>query len=76
MFLTLEGAPALSAGRDVLKTQDNFLAWVWPLVFGTLLAAALALLIAVPLALAVATRRGALGGLRPVGHRLSGSQAR
>jgi phosphate transport system permease protein len=54
VFLTVQGIPGMSAGRDVLKTQDNFLAWVWPLVFGTLLAATLALLIATPLALGVA----------------------
>jgi len=54
VFLTIEGAPALSAGRAVLRTHDTFLGWVWPLVFGTLLAATLALLIATPLALGVA----------------------
>lgn len=54
VFLTVEGFPGLTAGKDVLRSHDNFLLWVWPLVFGTLLAAALALVIATPLALGVA----------------------
>ncbi len=54
IFLTVEGIPGLTAGPDDLKGHDNFLSYVWPLVFGTLLAAAIALVIAVPLSLAVA----------------------
>ncbi|MGO4255646.1 phosphate ABC transporter permease subunit PstC [Marmoricola sp. RAF53] len=54
IFLTVEGIPGLTAGPADLKGHDNFLAYVWPLVFGTLLAAVIALVIAVPLALAVA----------------------
>jgi len=54
IFLTIEGIPGLTAGPDDLKGHDNFLSYVWPLVFGTLLAAVIALVIAVPLALAVA----------------------
>lgn len=54
IFLTVEGAPALSAGPADLKGHANFLAYVAPLVFGTLLAATIALLIALPLALGVA----------------------
>ena len=54
IFLTVEGAPAFSAGPDDLSGSANFVAYVWPLVFGTLLAAVLALLIALPLAIGVA----------------------
>jgi len=54
VFLLVQGAPALTAGKADLKGHSNFLSYVAPLVFGTLLAAVLALLIAVPLALGVA----------------------
>jgi phosphate transport system permease protein len=54
IFLTLEGAPAINAPADKLGGASSLLAYVAPLVFGTLLAAALALLIATPLALGVA----------------------
>ncbi len=54
IFLTIEGVPAFSAGPDDLSGSANFTAYVWPLVFGTLLAAALALVIALPLAIGVA----------------------
>jgi len=54
IFLTIEGVPAFSAGPDDLSGSANFVAYVWPLVFGTLLAAALSLVIALPLAIGVA----------------------
>ncbi|RYP85181.1 phosphate ABC transporter permease subunit PstC [Nocardioides guangzhouensis] len=54
LFLTLEGFPALGASGAALDGAANFLDYVWPLVFGTLLAAILALLIATPLAIGVA----------------------
>ena len=54
IFLTIEGVPAFSAGPEDLKGSSSFVVYVWPLLFGTLLAAALALAIAVPLALGVA----------------------
>ena len=54
IFLTVEGIPAFGAGPEDLKGHSNLLAYVAPLVFGTLLAAVIALLIAVPLALGVA----------------------
>ncbi len=54
IFLTIEGVPAFSAGPDDLSGSANFTAYVWPLVFGTLLAAALSLVIALPLAIGVA----------------------
>ncbi len=54
IFLTVEGAPAFKAGPDDLSGSNNFVVYVWPLVFGTLLAAVLALAISLPLALGVA----------------------
>jgi phosphate transport system permease protein len=54
VFLTVEGIPAFNAPSDALYGASSFLAFVWPLLFGTLLAAFLALLIATPLALGVA----------------------
>jgi phosphate transport system permease protein len=54
IFLTIEGIPAVNAGPSDLSGAPNFTAYVWPLIFGTLLAAALALLIATPLAIGVA----------------------
>ncbi|WP_027861917.1 phosphate ABC transporter permease subunit PstC [Marmoricola sp. URHB0036] len=54
VFLTIEGIPAFTAGPEDLKGASSFVVYVWPLLFGTLLAAALALAIAVPLAIGVA----------------------
>jgi len=54
IFLTVQGIPAFGAGPEDLKGKSNLLTYVAPLVFGTLLAAVIALLIAVPLALGVA----------------------
>ncbi len=54
IFLTWEGVPALIADPKAIPGGEGFVAFVWPLVFGTLLAAGLALLIATPLAVAVA----------------------
>ncbi len=54
VFLTAEGIPAFTADSDNLSGAPNFVAYVWPLVFGTLLAAVLALAIAMPLSIAVA----------------------
>ena len=54
IFLTIEGAPAFTAPPSALDGKTNFLAYVWPFVFGTLLAAFIALIIATPLALGVA----------------------
>jgi phosphate transport system permease protein len=54
VFLTVQGVPAFSAPSDALFGASSFVAYVGPLLFGTLLAAAIALLIATPLALGVA----------------------
>ena len=54
IFLTLEGAPALTAPESSMGGKDNIILYVWPLLYGTLLAAVLAMLIATPLAFGVA----------------------
>jgi phosphate transport system permease protein len=54
VFLTAQGLPALRATPDDLRGHANFVAYVAPLVFGTLLAAAISLAIALPLAIGVA----------------------
>ena len=54
IFLTLEGAPAVTAPASAMGGEDDIVLYVWPLLFGTLLAAVLAMLIATPLAFGVA----------------------
>ena len=54
IFLTVQGAPALKAGPENLGGKSNFLAYVAPLVFGTLWASLIALVIATPLSIGVA----------------------
>jgi len=54
IFLVAEGLPVLGADDSDLNGSSNFAAYVWPLLFGTLLAAVLAIVIATPLALGVA----------------------
>ncbi len=54
LFLAVEGAPAFTATSEDLFGASSFVAFVWPLLFGTVLAAALALVVATPLALGVA----------------------
>lgn len=53
IFLTLEGWPAITASPEEIG-ESNIIVYVWPLLFGTLLAAALAMLMAAPLAIGVA----------------------
>ena len=54
IFLAIEAVPALTASAAELPDGKSFISFVAPLVFGTLLAATLAIIIAVPLAVAVA----------------------
>jgi phosphate transport system permease protein len=54
IFLLSEGYPALTAAASELPEGKTFLDYVAPLAFGTVLAAGLGALIAVPLAVAVA----------------------
>jgi phosphate transport system permease protein len=53
-FLLYEAWPAITASADELPGGKSLVAYVWPLVFGTLLSAALALLLATPLAVGIA----------------------
>ena len=53
-FLVSEAWPALTGDLTVLDGGDTLLEYVGPLVFGTVVAAALALLVATPMAVAVA----------------------
>jgi phosphate transport system permease protein len=56
IFLIVQSLPALkpdTSDNHILEGQP-FLAWVWPFVFGTLWASAIALVIAAPIALGIA----------------------
>lgn len=53
VFLVFEALPALVPGQDIESAPDGFWVFVGPLVFGTLFSAALALLIATPLAIGI-----------------------
>ena len=53
IFLTLEGAPAVTAPAERIGA-DNIVVYVWPLLYGTLLAATLAIAVAAPLSIALA----------------------
>jgi phosphate transport system permease protein len=67
VFLTGEGLPALTAGAVDLRGHGNLVAYLWPLLFGTVLAAALAMLIAAPLSIGVALATSHFAP-RPVGR--------
>lgn len=54
LFLVTESIPALTADATELPGGRSFLSYLGPLVFGTLLASALALLFAVPLSIGIA----------------------
>ena len=54
IFLTLEGIPAIDAPPSKLGGAESLAAFVWPLLYGTLLAATIALVIATPFSLGVA----------------------
>jgi phosphate transport system permease protein len=53
-FLVSESWPAITANKSDIGDGDGLVAYIWPLIFGTVLAAGLALLIAVPLAVGTA----------------------
>ncbi len=53
LFLLVEAWPALTADAEDIPGDGGLLAYVWPLAFGTVLAAAIAIIIAVPMAVAV-----------------------
>ena len=55
IFLVGQSVPALVADpEDFIGSPPSFFAYVWPLVFGTLWSASLALLLALPLAVGIA----------------------
>ncbi|MFN8151651.1 MAG: phosphate ABC transporter permease subunit PstC [Solirubrobacterales bacterium] len=54
IFLLIQAVPALSASTSELAEGKSVVAYIAPLAFGTVLAATLAVIIAVPLAVAVA----------------------
>jgi phosphate transport system permease protein len=54
IFLVIEGAPGLTAPADIYRPADNFWSYVGPLVWGTILAAIVALVIAVPFSIGLA----------------------
>jgi phosphate transport system permease protein len=54
LFLVVKAWPALTAPADELPGGETFLHYVWPLAFGTILSASIAIVIAVPLAVGVA----------------------
>ncbi len=55
-FLMLEGLPAITADPNDISLLDgqSFWSWVFPLVFGTLWAATLALIAAIPVSIGIA----------------------
>ncbi|HEX5597807.1 MAG TPA: phosphate ABC transporter permease subunit PstC [Micromonosporaceae bacterium] len=53
-FLIYEGYPALVADPEELPGGEGFISFVAPLLFGTVLAATIALLVAAPLSVAIA----------------------
>ncbi|MCM3517089.1 MULTISPECIES: phosphate ABC transporter permease subunit PstC [Nocardioides] len=54
LFLLLQSIPAFSASGDQAYGKDNIVLYVWPLLYGTVIAAVIALIIATPLAIGVA----------------------
>ncbi|GAA2563410.1 phosphate ABC transporter permease subunit PstC [Pseudonocardia hydrocarbonoxydans] len=53
-FLLAEGFPAIVAPAEDVPGGQGFVAFAWPLLFGTLLAATIALVVATPFAVGVA----------------------
>jgi phosphate transport system permease protein len=54
IFLTVQGVPAVGAHEEALRGAGNIVSFVAPLLFGTVLAAAIALILATPLAVGIA----------------------
>jgi len=54
VFLVAQALPAITAPADSIPGGDGLGAYIAPLIFGTLLAAVIALLVATPLAVAIA----------------------
>ena len=54
LFLVLQSVPAVGASQDELYGRPSLVLYIWPLLYGTVLAAVIALVIAAPLAVGVA----------------------
>ena len=54
LFLIVKAWPAITADAEELPGGEGLVKYIWPLVFGTLVAATIAVVIAVPIAVAVA----------------------
>lgn len=54
LFLVVQAIPALTAPADEVGGGEGFFAYIWPIVIGTLIAAAIALVIATPISIGVA----------------------
>ena len=54
LFLVLQSVPAVGASQDDLYGRPSLVLYIWPLLYGTVLAAVIALVIAAPLAVGVA----------------------
>jgi len=54
LFLFFEGIPAITARPAELPDGRSFVSYVWPLLFGTMLASTIGLTIATPLAIGIA----------------------
>lgn len=54
LFLVTEALPAITAPAEDIPGDDGLLGYIAPLIFGTLLAATLAILVATPLGVAIA----------------------
>jgi phosphate transport system permease protein len=53
-FLIAQSIPAITAPSSDLPGEQGLAAYIWPLLFGTLIAAVIALLVATPLAVGIA----------------------
>jgi phosphate transport system permease protein len=53
-FLIIKAIPAFQASHAELPNHGSLAAYIWPLLFGTLLAAVIALIVGAPLAVAIA----------------------
>ena len=54
LFLVVQAIPALTAPAAEIQGGEGFFAYIWPIVIGTIIAAAIALVIATPIAIGVA----------------------
>src|SRR6188768_3863701 len=54
LFLVIEAIPAITASPEDLPDGESLASYIGPLIFGTLLAAVIALVVATPLAVGIA----------------------